>query len=85
MNEMLDAWKHGDERELMKTAFRQMERNPELYRAMILDRNRRFAAGIERLLTEERDYLVIIGAGHLVGSDSVLRMLRKEGHRANQL
>jgi uncharacterized protein YbaP (TraB family) len=85
MNEMLDAWKHGDERELLKTAFRQMERNPKLYRAMIFDRNRRFAQGIERLLGEKRDYLVIVGAGHLVGHDSVLRMLRKDGHRAKQL
>ncbi len=85
MNEMLDAWKRGDERTLRKTAFRQMERNPELYRAMILDRNRRFAGGIEGLLKERRDYLVIIGAGHLVGGDSVLRMLKKDGHHARQL
>ena len=85
MNEMLDAWKHGDEHELLKTAFRQMERNPELYRAMILDRNRRFAQGIEGLLKEKRDYLVIVGAGHLVGRDSVLKMLRRQGHRAKQL
>jgi len=85
MNEMLDAWKHGDEHALLKTAFRQMERNPELYRAMILDRNRLFAQHIERLLTDKQDYLVIIGAGHLVGRDSVLKMLRKNGHRARQL
>jgi uncharacterized protein YbaP (TraB family) len=85
MNEMLDAWKHGDEKTLRKTAFRQMEQNPGLYKAMILDRNKRFAAGIEGLLTERLDYLVIIGAGHLVGRDSVLRMLRKDGHRAKQL
>jgi len=85
MNEMLDAWKHGDERALRKTAFRDMERNPELYRTMYLDRNRRFAAGIEGLLKERRDYLVIIGAGHLVGRDSVLKMLKHDGHRARQL
>jgi uncharacterized protein YbaP (TraB family) len=85
MNEMLDAWKHGDERQLLKTAFRQMQSNPELYRAMILDRNRRFAQAIERLLGTDRDYLVILGAGHLVGHDSVLRMLKKDGHRARQL
>ena len=85
MNEMLDAWKHGDEKTLRRTAFRQMEQNPELYKSMILDRNKRFAAGIEKLLGERRDYLVIIGAGHLVGRDSVLRMLRKDGHRTRQL
>jgi uncharacterized protein YbaP (TraB family) len=85
MNAMLDAWKHGDEKTLLKTAFRQMEQNPELYKAMILDRNKRFAAGIEGLLGERHDYLVIVGAGHLVGRDSVLRMLRKDGHRAKQL
>ena len=85
MNEMLDAWKHGDEKTLRKTAFRQMEQNPELYKSMIIDRNKRFAAGIEKLLGERRDYLVIIGAGHLVGRDSLLRMLRKDGHRARQL
>jgi uncharacterized protein YbaP (TraB family) len=85
MNEMLDAWKHGDEHGLLDTAFRQMQRNPGLYRAMILERNRRFARRIEGLLAEKQDYLVIIGAGHLVGRDSVLRMLRKDGHRAQQL
>jgi hypothetical protein len=85
MNEMLDAWKRGDERELRKTAFRQMERNPELYRSMMVDRNQRFAKGIERLLGAPQDYLVILGAGHLVGHDSVLAILRKDGHRAKQL
>jgi len=85
MNAMLDAWKHGDERALRKTAFRQMERNPELYRALMVDRNRRFSRGIERLLGERENYLVILGAGHLVGRDSVLAMLRRDGHRARQL
>jgi uncharacterized protein YbaP (TraB family) len=85
MNEMLDAWKRGDQRDLRRTAFRQMERNPQLYRALMVDRNRRFKRGIERLLGEREDYLVIVGAGHLVGHDSVLAMLRRDGHHARQL
>jgi len=85
MNQMLDAWKHGRERVLWKTAFRQMERNPELYRTMMVERNKRFASGIEKLLGERRDYLVIVGAGHLIGHDSVLKILSKDGHRARQL
>jgi uncharacterized protein YbaP (TraB family) len=39
---------------------------------------------IEALLNEERNYLVIVGTGHLVGRNSVIELLKKDGVGATQ-
>ncbi|MBS0613467.1 MAG: TraB/GumN family protein, partial [Proteobacteria bacterium] len=38
----------------------------------------------ESLLNEDRNYLVIVGTGHLAGADSVIELLRRDGYQAVQ-
>ena len=40
---------------------------------------------IDDLLDDEHDYLVIVGALHLVGEDGVPRLLEKQGFSIQQL
>ena len=45
---------------------------------------RKWIARIEALLNDEENYLIIVGTGHLVGRDSVLDLLKKDGIAATQ-
>ena len=47
-------------------------------------RNRKWIAKIEALLDDDKNYLVIVGTAHLVGQDSVIELLKKDGIRAAQ-
>ncbi|HJP97784.1 MAG TPA: TraB/GumN family protein [Rhodanobacteraceae bacterium] len=58
---------------------------PELYRALIVTRNRNWAAQIEALLDGHRTLFVAVGAGHLAGPDSVQAQLAKLGIRTERV
>jgi len=52
----------------------------ELNRRLFSERNRVMADGIIELIeTGKDDYFVVVGAGHLLGADSVVELLRAEG------
>ena len=44
------------------------------------DRNRAWLTTLRELLEEETRYLVVVGALHLVGEESVVELLRQEGY-----
>jgi hypothetical protein len=43
------------------------------------DRNLKWLPKITALLREDRDYLVIVGALHLVGNDGLVELLKRQG------
>lgn len=80
------AWRRGDGAaidELMLGPFR--KRYPALYRRLFVDRNRRMAKAVTRLLAGKGTSFVVVGAGHLVGNDSIIRMLTTRSRRPQQL
>jgi uncharacterized protein YbaP (TraB family) len=52
--------------------------NASISRAQVR-RNQRWAGQIEALLDDDRDYLVVVGALHLVGPDGLPNLLRDRG------
>ena len=84
-DEMITAWKSGDVRALDADLLGNVRDQPELYRALILRRNEHFARAIGELVYDSRDYLIVVGALHLVGPDSVLVMLARDGIRSRQI
>mgnify|MGYP006146283647 FL=1 len=62
-----------------------MDDAPALYARMLTDRNAAWVPQIEQLLRGADDVLVVVGAGHLVGEQSVVEMLRQRGHTVEQL
>ena len=77
---LIAAWREGNAEELEKLMTEGFEKYPDLYRPMTVDRNRKWVAPLEALLDDKDDYLVIVGALHLVGKDSVVDLLEKRGH-----
>jgi uncharacterized protein YbaP (TraB family) len=54
-----------------------MQAYPELYQAVVVDRNTRWVRQIQKLLDDDEDYLIVVGALHLVGPDGVPALLEK--------
>jgi hypothetical protein len=84
LGELLRAWKAGDTATLARLLSEEFDEFPDLYRTLTVDRNRAWVDKLSRLLGERDDYLVVVGALHLVGRDSVVELLEKKGYRVEQ-
>jgi len=85
LNEMVADWTNGEvdkiaamENDEMKTKY------PALYDKLLLKRNEKFAEVLAGLLKDPATgtVFVTIGAAHLAGPDSVMKMLEKKGFSA---
>ena len=85
IDEMVAAWRNGDVQFLEKELLLEMDGFPELRNALLIDRNKSWVMPIMDLLDDRDDYLVIVGAAHLVGEDGVPDLLSKRGVRIRQL
>lgn len=85
VDEVVAAWRESDTRALETSLLDGLRDNPELYRRLIVERNRRFTDAILDMEDDGRDHLVVMGVLHLVGPDSVIRMLEEEGLAARAL
>ncbi len=85
MNETVAAWRRGDTDYLADVLLEELRAYPELYDSLVVERNRRWAPRLAGLLEGDGDYLVIVGALHLVGPDSVLELLAARGLAAVQV
>jgi uncharacterized protein YbaP (TraB family) len=82
---MVEAWRKGDVAYLEQELLESMDEQPELGDALIWNRNRRWADTIVTWLEEDRDYLVVVGALHLVGDGGVPALLKAKGIDIRQL
>jgi hypothetical protein len=77
--EIVAAWRSGNATKLAALMSDDFKTFPSLYRALITDRNRRWLPQIERLLKGDQDYLVVVGALHLIGDGGLLQLVRADG------
>ncbi|MFQ5983094.1 MAG: TraB/GumN family protein [Woeseiaceae bacterium] len=82
---LISAWRHGDTDFLEENLLVEMQRYPELYKTLVVDRNEAWVEKIRTLIGKEDDYLIIVGALHLVGTDGVPARLAEIGLIADQL
>jgi uncharacterized protein len=85
MDELVHAWRHGDIAFMEDNMLNDMREYPELYSTIVVERNRNWVEQIVGLLDDEDDYLVIIGALHLIGNDGLPALLAERGYEAVQL
>ncbi|HEY2783266.1 MAG TPA: TraB/GumN family protein [Steroidobacteraceae bacterium] len=81
---MVHAWVNGDTQWFADQIKSEIGRDPVLYQSVLVARNRKWVPKIEALLKDDRNYLVIVGTGHLVGQGSVIELLKKDGIVAAQ-
>ena len=85
VDELLAAWRRGDATQMAKLLQEGFDEYPDLYRPLTVERNRKWIPQIEQLLDDRDDYLVVVGALHLVGKDSVIDLLERKGYKVKQL
>ena len=82
---LVDAWRHGDTAMLERELLAGIAEQRELHEILIVERNERWAGTIRSWLGDEDDYLVVVGALHLVGEDGVPALLDRAGLEIRQL
>ena len=85
IDKLIDAWRYGDIAVLEAELLDSFRGHDELSDALVTNRNRRWVAQINELLDDRDDYLVIVGALHLVGEQGVPNLLAKKGVEIIQL
>jgi uncharacterized protein YbaP (TraB family) len=85
MDQLIEAWRTGVTRFLEDQLLAEIVRYPELYKAIVADRNRNWVNTIDKLLGDDQDYLIIVGALHLVGEDGVPALLAERGFGISQM
>ena len=85
MDDLILAWRSGDIDYLERTLLEDVSGYPELYDTIVASRNRLWVDTIDALLEQREDYLVVVGALHLVGDDGVPQLLEQRGVRITQM
>ncbi len=85
MDELVHAWRYGDIEFLEKNLLVDMQEIDELHQTIVVNRNRNWVVKIQELLREKDDYLIIVGALHLVGDQGVPNLLSQRGFDVIQL
>ena len=82
---LLNAWRTGNTQQLASMLSDEYKVAPALYRMLVADRNKRWMPQIEKLLKSDKDYLVVVGTLHLVGTGGLLDLAKARGFEAKQL
>ena len=85
ISEMIRAWRYGDIDFLESGLLDSFEQHEELNNRLVINRNERWVSQITELLDDDEDYLVIVGALHLVGDAGVPNLLAQKGVKIRQL
>ncbi|MDB6064894.1 MAG: GumN family protein [Pedosphaera sp.] len=83
--EMITAWKTGDSSKIETMLNDNLQEVPAIFKRMVTDRSRNWMPKIEELLHGDKNAIIIVGAGHLVGKEGVVEMLQKKGYKTTQL
>ncbi len=82
---IVTAWKQSDIKALSHLLLDELEGQPEVYEQLLVQRNRRWTQTIINMTNDSQDYLIIVGALHLIGEDSVQNMLEEAGIRTRRI
>ena len=85
---LIQAWNSGDTKSMELILTKSLEEDKRLspiYEKLVYERNRDMASKIEDYLKRKETYFVIIGAGHLVGDQGIIQILKGKGFLVEQL
>lgn len=88
VQKMIVAWKAGDAAALEKTfadASKKDAGTKKLMKRLLDERNIGMAKKITDILDSEGKAFVVVGAGHLVGANSIIALLNKQGLQVRQI
>jgi len=85
LNDLIAAWRQGDEDKLYTLYIEPMKKDyPNLYSTLIAERNREWLSKIKHYLQTSQNEFILVGVGHLVGTDGIIDHLRRSGYKINK-
>jgi uncharacterized protein YbaP (TraB family) len=78
-DQMLQAWRTGDNAQLAGQLSDAYNQFPELYRVLVSERNQRWLPQIRSYLGADHNVLIVVGALHVVGKGGLLDLLHNAG------
>lgn len=88
LTSVIDAWKIGDLGKidaLMNESLRDDPGSERIYRLFVTERNIAMAGRLEDLLAQGGTYFVVVGAGHVVGEQGIIELLKASGYKVERL
>lgn len=79
MEELITAWRTGELASLSEQLLEEFEAYPTLYQRLVSRRNESWAERLRTLVATDQRILVVVGALHLLGRDSVIELLAESG------
>lgn len=84
---MLNAWQAGSVsglNDLFEEGLSKDAASEHLNELIMIGRNKSMTAKIEKMAKQGGRYFVVVGAGHLVGDESIVALLKKWGYQVDQ-
>ena len=79
LGDMLAAYRKGDLAALERPLNFGLDDFPVLRKRILRDRHEKWLPQIEKMIADGRTHMIVVGAAHLVGPDSIIAMLRAKG------
>lgn len=85
LDTLVTAWAKGDVDAIAATNVPKSAEDAAETQRVLLDRNKNWLPTIERLLRDNREDLIVVGAAHLAGPGSVLDLLAQAGYTVTRI
>jgi uncharacterized protein len=82
---VITAWQNGQIDLLDQLLNQNARTDPRAFRLLFADRNAKWLPVIEGFTHDRENVLVVVGTGHLVGSEGVIETLRRRGYDVRQM
>lgn len=85
---LASAWQQGDLETLQSSLVEPFQADPmtqSLYRTMFITRNAAMTKAVETYLKSGETVFVVVGAGHLIGSDGLIARLKQLGYSVERV
>ncbi len=83
-DEMVSAWQNGNIDQLHDVLIQSFKDHPGIEDRLLTRRNRNWLRQIKKMLKIPKNTMVIVGAGHLLGPEGVVELLKREGYQVKQ-
>lgn len=82
--DLVKSWKDGEADKLHELLYKSFKDYPDLHARLLIQRNKKWIRKIENAMRQNKNVLFVVGAGHLVGPESVIDLLKKKGYPVKQ-
>ncbi len=83
-DDMMTAWQNGAADDLYALLFKSFEDHPGIEDRLLTRRNKDWIQQIETMLKEPKNTMIIVGAGHLIGPEGLVELLKQKGYKVKQ-